>query len=182
MSLITSWFSARCGGLSLIILFALCLQVLWDNIPQQFGKQRHTGGDPSPPSTYSYIFAYYSVIVHGCVVIFQLRACWAILQTTAKLSKVASQSSLATITLHRNWKLSSDLTSNSENSDSASSFSSLDRWENETESEDDTEMVTHAILIANYKENIEVLMETLGVLASHPQAKHAYDVFVSFHY
>ncbi|CAM6002915.1 unnamed protein product [Sphagnum balticum] len=158
MSFITSWCSARCGGLSLIILFGICFYALWDNIPQKYGKQRHTGGDPSSPSTCYYIFAYYSLIVHGCVVIFQLRACWAILQTTAKLSKVANQSSLATTILYRNWKLSWDSLSNSETSDSASSFSSFDRWENETESEDDSELVTHAILIANYKENIEVYL------------------------
>jgi hypothetical protein len=34
----------------------------------------------------------------------------------------------------------------------------------------------HAILIPNYKEDIEVLRETLEVLASHPQARAQYDV------
>ncbi len=68
-----------------------------------------------------------------------------------------------------------------ETSDSASSFSFLDRWENKADSEDDTDLVMHGILIANYKENIEVLIETQDVLASYPQAKHAYDVFISFY-
>jgi len=38
------------------------------------------------------------------------------------------------------------------------------------------EKILHAILIPNYKENIDDLRETLDVLASHPQARSTYDV------
>jgi len=36
--------------------------------------------------------------------------------------------------------------------------------------------VVHAIIIPNYKEEIDTLRETLDVLASHPQARYSYDV------
>lgn len=36
--------------------------------------------------------------------------------------------------------------------------------------------VVHAIVIPNYKEELDTLKETLEVLASHPHAHEAYDV------
>lgn len=39
-----------------------------------------------------------------------------------------------------------------------------------------TESVIHAIIVPNYKEEMDTLRETLEVLASHPQARETYDV------
>lgn len=36
--------------------------------------------------------------------------------------------------------------------------------------------IIHAIIIPNYKEELDTLRETLEVLASHPQAHYSYDV------
>lgn len=41
-------------------------------------------------------------------------------------------------------------------------------------------MVVHAILLPNYKEDIDTLRETLEVLASHAQARTSYDVRMMF--
>ncbi|KAM0345287.1 hypothetical protein ACHAPU_006686 [Fusarium lateritium] len=38
--------------------------------------------------------------------------------------------------------------------------------------------VVHAIVIPNYKEELDTLRETLDVLASHPQAHYSYDVYL----
>lgn len=38
------------------------------------------------------------------------------------------------------------------------------------------ESVVHAIIVPNYKEEMDTLRETLEVLASHPQAREVYDV------
>lgn len=40
----------------------------------------------------------------------------------------------------------------------------------------DQDRIIHAILIPNYKEELDGLRETLDVLACHPQARYQYDV------
>jgi hypothetical protein len=55
------------------------------------------------------------------------------------------------------------------------SSSEIDALDSATESEDDAELVIHTIIIPNYKEDVDILKETLDVLASHPQAKYTYD-------
>ncbi len=45
-----------------------------------------------------------------------------------------------------------------------------------TDADAGQEKILHAILVPNYKENIDDLRETLDVLASHPQARSNYDV------
>lgn len=45
-----------------------------------------------------------------------------------------------------------------------------------TDVEYDQDKVIHAIIIPNYKEDVDGLRETLDVLASHPQARLSYDV------
>jgi hypothetical protein len=42
--------------------------------------------------------------------------------------------------------------------------------------ENGIDRVVHAIIIPNYKEEMDTLRETLDVLASHPQARETYDV------
>jgi hypothetical protein len=182
-----SWCSARCGGISLVLLSTLCLYVLFDAFLHSYGLPRHASTDASRPYTtssdrpfiLSYIFAFYSLIVHGCVVMFQLRACWAVVETTKGLRNAAHQVPWVTSRLHQSWEPSSESPEISEVASSRSSRSSVDGWTSGTDSEDDLELVTHAIIIPNYKEDIDVLMETLDILASHPQARYAYDVRLS---
>lgn len=68
--------------------------------------------------------------------------------------------------------LTSSLASNSSSSDAGDS----DMIDSVTDVEYDQDKVIHAIIIPNYKEDIDGLRETLDVLASHPQARLSYDV------
>jgi hypothetical protein len=45
-----------------------------------------------------------------------------------------------------------------------------------SEKAEDEDLVLHAIILPNYKEDMDTLKETLEVLASHPQAKSSYEV------
>ncbi|KAG6002406.1 hypothetical protein E4U21_003111 [Claviceps maximensis] len=58
----------------------------------------------------------------------------------------------------------------------------LEDGTDETDYADDTDYtegdVIHAIMIPNYKEEMDTLQETLEVLASHSQARSSYDVFL----
>jgi hypothetical protein len=45
-----------------------------------------------------------------------------------------------------------------------------------TESEYEDELIVHAIILPNYKEEMETLRETLEVLASHQLARSSYEV------
>ncbi|KAE8442384.1 hypothetical protein EG329_003400 [Mollisiaceae sp. DMI_Dod_QoI] len=77
---------------------------------------------------------------------------------------------LANPTLHHNWKLSSTPLSSTDVSSSPShSSSEIGDWNSSTEHEDDLELVIHAILIPNYKEDIEGLIETLEVYLAMEQ-------------
>lgn len=40
-------------------------------------------------------------------------------------------------------------------------------------------VVIHAIIIPNYKEETDILRETLEVLASHPRARSSYDIYLA---
>lgn len=47
-----------------------------------------------------------------------------------------------------------------------------------TDTDSELDKIIHAILIPNYKEELDGLRETLDVLASHPQARSSYDVSI----
>lgn len=178
-----SWCSARCGGISLFVLSTLCSYVLWDSFSCREEPSHKVSRTSTPvshasgePSIWHFVFALYSLSVHCCVVVFQLRACWAILESTNGLRKFAQKVAQTKSTPLQSWIQSSKLPSNSDTLSPRSSRSSIDGWNSGTEIEDDLELVTHAILIPNYKESVEVLIETLDILASHLQARYAYDV------
>jgi hypothetical protein len=78
-------------------------------------------------------------------------------------------------------KLSSSSLSSAETLAPSSSSSTLGDTEDldsgyYADVEPDLRRPIHAVLIPNYKEDIDVLRETLDVLASHPQARCQYDV------
>lgn len=49
----------------------------------------------------------------------------------------------------------------------------------ETDWDEDREPLVHAIIVPNYKEELDTLRETLDVLGSHPQARTSYEVSFS---
>jgi hypothetical protein len=190
-----SWCSRRVGGLSLLALGFLCSWVLLNEIrstrsdtteyaagsSHQFSFEKaHRGQRASAISPV--IFAYYSLFIHVLVTIFPFRACWAIWDVTRDLRKVAGSGSKKLKSLEAARKLSSSSLSSAEtltpSSPSSSTASDTEDFDSEyyADVDSDVRRPIHAVLIPNYKEDIDVLRETLDVLASHPQARRRYDV------
>ncbi|EGX92156.1 hypothetical protein CCM_06317 [Cordyceps militaris CM01] len=188
---IFAWFSRRVGGLSLIALLTLTYWVLSHeyNAARRLVKPDST--DKTPPSRFSYgagvwsyVFAYYSLLIHFLVFIAPIRACMAVWDITASLRKDARLHAIRDYKTHRPRRDSQASISSSETltterlSISASSVDPMSDIElsSMSESEEPTaDSVIHAIIIPNYKEEIDTLRESLEVLACHPHAAMTYD-------
>ncbi|KAF5660967.1 glycosyl transferase gt-a type structural fold [Fusarium heterosporum] len=196
MSVFT-WFAQRAGGLSVLALSALCYWVISrDSTPEQY---RFTQEQPGSQTSYyssvptvgagswTYLFAYYCLLVHILVCLFPLRACWTVWTLTQSMKRAAQSDSLLDLK-----KLASRRDSYASRSSSDTLVSSQNDTSSSTTSEagdGDPEFFTdgvpgacdnvvHAIIIPNYKEESDTLRETLDVLASHPQAHYSYDVYL----
>lgn len=190
---ILSWCSRRVGGLSLLALTFLCFWVLLS----EFRSTRRDPTDSAAAAGHPFnrkdprrasrtralspvVFAYYSLFIHVLVTIFPVRACWGIWDVTRSLKKAAAAATkLRPAKTER--KLSSSSLSSAETLAPSSSSSTLGDTEDldsgyYADVEPDLRRPIHAVLIPNYKEDIDVLRETLDVLASHPQARCQYDV------
>ncbi|QUC18328.1 uncharacterized protein UV8b_02569 [Ustilaginoidea virens] len=196
------WCSRRVGALSIIALTALSFWV----VSQEAGAERPFGqlsdnmrveeSSVTPLQKLSGIgarvFAYYSLLVHLLVFVFPVRACWSV-WTIAKLLRRDAQSRAIMEYKRRNRRRRISLTSDSSSdtvvfdtppSDStacspAVSETSDSDLENYTDSTDYSDhLVAHAVIIPNYKEDMDTLRETLDVLASHSQAEYSYDVYL----
>lgn len=174
-----SWCSRRVGGLSIITLLALCTVVV-------FNEHKTLQSDVLNPNRGTWfgglltvIFAYYSLFVHTLVSVFPFRACWAIWDLTRNLKNVSPGKKWREFGAER--KLSTYSLSSSETlTPSRSSATSSDTEDFDSgyfaDAEPEIAQHLHVILIPNYKEDVDVLRETLDVLASHPQARAQYDV------
>jgi len=127
------------------------------------------------------IFSYYCLLIHLLVLIFPLRACWAIYTMTRRLHKARNDKTLEDVGLYHQRRTSFSSLSSIDTlccsihggSNSNGNGDSLDTDYTEP---DFSDRVIHAIIIPNYNEDIDTLRETLEVLASHPHASTAYDV------
>lgn len=183
----------------MLALLGLCYWV----ISQESTLQRHgykserlgaPGASYSSTSTsgagiWTFVFAYYCLLIHILVFLFPLRACWSVWDITQSLRRSAQSKPLDSFKMGLRRRGSSTsissaetLTSDTLTSDSnaySSTVSEASDVEPEpyTDSADSAqEPVIHAIIIPNYKEEMDTLKETLEVLASHPQAYLSYDV------
>ncbi|KAF4581158.1 sphingomyelinase family [Ophiocordyceps camponoti-floridani] len=154
-------------------------------------KSSSLSSSPSP-GTLTSLFAYYCLLIHILVFIFPLRACWSVWDITRSLRKLSRTHGRSYETLRLGLRRrgsstsissSETLTSDSLTSDS-NGFSSTnseasdepDMYTDATDVSDDS--VIHAIVIPNYKEELDTLKETLDVLASHPRAQFSYDIYL----
>lgn len=184
------------GGLSVLTLTALLsmsLYLEWSTRKQNIQKPQDHLEAPSYASDkttpignggrWTLTFAYYSVLIHILVLVFPVRACLAVGSLTRGVKAVSRNRSLQRFKYGRMRRLSfmslasdvtltSSLASNSSSSDAGDS----DMIDSVTDVEYDQDKVIHAIIIPNYKEDVDGLRETLDVLASHPQARLSYDV------
>jgi hypothetical protein len=190
------WATRRVGGLSVLTLASLLsisLYLEWSTRKQNIQKAH---GDSKAPSHASHTtapitnggywtlaFAYYSVLIHVMVLMFPVRACLAVGSLTRGVKAVSRNRSLqrfkygptrrlSFMSLASDVTLTSSLASTTASSDAGDS----DMIDSVTDVEYDQDKVIHAIIIPNYKEDVDGLRETLDVLASHPQARLSYDV------
>jgi hypothetical protein len=188
-----SWCSRRVGGLSLIALFILCYYVISSELRSSTDgrvSQGHYHGidhyrrpqnETGKAGNWTLFFAYYTLLMHIFVFIFPMRACWAVEDLTRGIKKVARNKQLNDFKFSHARRLSSTSLSSAETlTSSQASSASSEAGDIElgyyTDADVEQEKIIHAILIPNYKENIDDLRETLAVLAAHPQARATYDV------
>lgn len=151
----------------------------------RYGYQSLTSAS-SGAGIWTVVFAYYSLLLHTLVFMFTFRTCWSMIDITRSLKKNARSKTLRDIKLSHRRRGSSTSLSSSETLTSSRDTSSLSATsseagdlENELYADGDAtpvDNVVHAIVVPNYKEEVDTLRETLDVLASHPQARNTYDV------
>ncbi|CAK7202791.1 hypothetical protein SEUCBS139899_005518 [Sporothrix eucalyptigena] len=196
MSLFT-WCARRSGGLAMIWLGILSYWVISrESATARYSSDTHNPQDSLSASRYSpdgagiwtVIFSWYCLLIHVLVFSFPLRACWAIWDVTTSLRKTAKSKSLEDFKLGHFRRGSSTSLSSAETltSSRASSSANSEAGDVDTEFSTDSEStvtvqdrVVHAIIIPNYKEEMDSLRETLDVLASHPHARSSYDVYLA---
>ena len=191
-----SWFSRRAGGLSMMALIALSYWV----ISQESTFQRHAYKHEQPgeaaasysststtgAGVWTYIFAYYSLLVHALMFFFPIRSCWAVWDLTQALRRTSRHQSLEDYKKlapgrrrgsHTSLSSSETLMSEAHLNSSTTSESGDLEFEMYTDGgKGSRENIIHAVVIPNYKEDLDTLKETLDVLASHPNASTSYDV------
>ncbi|KAL1902831.1 hypothetical protein Sste5346_000742 [Sporothrix stenoceras] len=192
MSLFT-WCARRSGGLAMIWLGILSYWVISrESAASRYGHQAQPNDSLSAPryspngaGIWTVIFSWYCLLIHVLVFSFPLRACWAIWDLTTSLRKTARSRAVKDFKFgHRRRDSSTSLSSSDTLTPSrASSSASSDAGDADTEFLTDSEAeqgrVVHAIIIPNYKEEMDTLRETLDVLASHPMARSSYDVYLA---
>jgi hypothetical protein len=197
MSAILSWASRRAGGLAMLFTFALSYYVVTREAhasPKGYKKLLgdSLGTDDIDPWSsgagfFTVIFAYYCTLIHTLVVVFPVRSCYSIFDMTRNLKKTARSKSLKEYKLAHQRRGSSASLSSSETLTSSREGSLTSTTESDAgdlepefypEGEVDPDRVIHAIVVPNYKEEVDTLRETLEVLASHPQARATYDIYL----
>ena len=170
VSRLLSWCIQRVASLGIIALTCLTLVAfVWDRPSQEKyddGKLRKsiTNGQ--------LVYVYYTLFIHVLGVLFPLRLCWATKSMIRNLKMVAIQQQASL------FRASSKSAKRGEAGDSVDSDSS-DSMELSTLKEnewDEKKPLVHAIILPNYKEELDTLRETLDVLACHPQASSSYEV------
>ncbi|KAK3341152.1 glycosyl transferase family group 2-domain-containing protein [Lasiosphaeria hispida] len=189
-----AWCSRRAGGLAMLALIALSYWVISGELEAQRHGYKYSSTDslsapnynPQGAGIWVSIFSYYSLLIHFLVFVFPIRSCWAVFTITRSLQKTARSKSLKDFKFAHRRRGSSTSLSSSETLTSSrdlSSTSSSEAGDLDPEFYTDGDIapdrVIHAIVIPNYKEENDTLKETLEVLASHPQARNTYDVYLA---
>lgn len=188
-----AWCTRRSGGLAMIATLVLSYWVVSKEAAvthhDLFKYQHRDSITPVTMTTtasqgagmWTVVFAYYCLLIHVLVAIFPLRSCWAVWDMTSNLRKSAHSKALQNLKFaHRrrgsSTSLSSSETLTSSHGSSTSSEAGDFEAELYTDADSEPDRVVHAIVIPNYKEELDTLRETLEVLGSHPQARNSYDV------
>ncbi|KAI1779511.1 glycosyl transferase family group 2-domain-containing protein [Hypoxylon cercidicola] len=201
MSSLFAWCSRRAGGLAMLMTIALSYWVISkESTTSQYDYKYMSHDSLSRPShsttstsrgagIWTVVFAYYCLLIHFLVFAFPMRSIWAMFDVTRNLKRAARSKSLKDFKLsHRrrgsSTSLSSSETLTSSKEDSLpSSATSSEAGDIEpefyTDGDAEPDHIIHAIVIPNYKEEVDSLRETLDVLASHSQARYCYDIYLA---
>ena len=201
MPSLAGWMAQCSGGLAFLVVLCLSIWVLTNDavaVPQtgSVHSQLHSGLFSSLLPRHGFwtlVFAYYCLVIHLCAISFSTRSCWGIWDMIKKLRDMDDNAKLVrTIQSSLRPRRPSSVGSLSSaetllSSPSVDGFLSPISWSNSELGDSDyekfsaittpaTETLVHAIIVPNYKEDLDTLTETLDVLASHPQARDCYDV------
>ncbi|KAK9371268.1 hypothetical protein V1509DRAFT_650873 [Lipomyces kononenkoae] len=152
----------------------------------------------------SFCFLALTVFVHVSVVAYTFRSCYGIYVTCKGMLSTADKFSVPHIIPRASSPLSSpsrassrhggrsaasdannsaddlsgssDASSDTDDHDIESSVSSYDEPNGDVYYSDTP---IHAIFVPNYKEDLDTLRETLGMLASHPMARSSYEIYLA---
>jgi hypothetical protein len=192
---VVAWLTQCSGGIAFLLVLGLSIWVLTKEVgPAAVAADyRPLIAGLGGRGFWTIVFAYYCLAIHVNVICFSTRSCYGIWDMTFHLRDDAEKAKMAVVhglgsSLQRppsaaSLSSSETLTSSNASSSSSSPTSStssdagdfdLEKCSGDTTPVTDT--VVHAIIIPNYKEEIDTLTETLDVLASHPQARECYDV------
>lgn len=167
------WTTRCCGGLACFLLICLSLLVLSREATTESHTQFTSVSSISLLDVCTIGFAYYGLFIHICLVLFSVRACWGIFDITFRIRKVAQPPPLQPSFQRRDstTSLNSDDTLTSPHTPSACGSEIVDNGFGAS-----CPSIIHAIVIPNYKEELDTLRETLEVLACQQNARNQYDV------
>ncbi|WPH00338.1 Hypothetical protein R9X50_00316300 [Acrodontium crateriforme] len=151
MSTAFVWATRCIPGLSAIIVFAL---LYLSFIAEPFGKGQR-GDHHGVATIWQLLLSIYTILLHLQAIAFPARVCWAIGNVIEKMKETAA--------IKDNPKKRKKITIKTEENDAAISYPSP----------------LFVIILPSYKENMATMRETLRVLASHPQARHCYHVYLA---
>ncbi|KAL5340616.1 glycosyl transferase family group 2-domain-containing protein [Aspergillus crustosus] len=173
------WASRCLPGFSIIALLVLLLLSSADAIPG-WKRPPPRGGVPGPlPVTLNLaqmIFIVYSILVHLNTFAFTARLSWALSHAVDQTSRVLKRR--ADVSTPNSSEPSSPCSNDDPFATGYTSPLESKRtqlWVAEVVEPE----VTHAIILPNYKEDIDTLRTTLDVLASHPRARTQYEVYLA---
>ena len=193
MSVFT-WCSRRAPGLSIIALVLLSYWAISEAYHLPIEDPTQTQLDGKAPANnggggiWTYIFAYYTLFIHVLVFLFPIRACWSVLDLTSSIrrtsqhqteldfKKLTQERRSSTSSLTSSETLISDRGGSSSATSEAGDYDLSPYMDSKEKDSLNGPLVRHAIVIPNYKEELDTMRETLEVLASHPAAIECYDV------
>lgn len=159
-----SWLIRCLPGLSVIavcILAECALEVLQT---LYLGFRYPTGLLPGHnPVIAQSLFATYSVYLHVLALLFPLRLCWCVWRAATQIEES-----------HAAYSKVRSLTKLDQEPDRQVQSSTC--WDKDESSQGYGHGFVHAIVIPSYKEDIDVVEDTLKMLASHQLAPKHYDV------
>ena len=158
-----AWCTSRICSVSLIAVVCLLYLAFWHGQHSSNSTKRPVYGRTDTITHAQTAFVCYTLFVHTIALLFPFRLCWGTASITRSIKKVLRQQTPPQYPAHH----------------SANGGRKHDLHHStaiEMEHNVNKQNVLHAIILPNYKEDIDTLRETLDVLACHPQSASSYDV------